>query len=212
MRRRRRKGVFEKLEAYKAVYFSQEAFHVSDLENIKTSKSIAVELGCGRGQFLTEYASSHEEALCIGIELKEEVIIKACEKATAKALPNAIFVLGDGERLIDAFREYPIDELFIHFCDPWPKERHAKRRLIHSRFLKQYAEAMKVGAVLRFKTDNKDLFDFALEEFQGSPFQVISVATDIAAHKDWQNNIMTEYESRFRALGQPIYGLIAQRK
>jgi tRNA (guanine-N7-)-methyltransferase len=212
MRRRRRKGVFEKLEAYKAIYLSQEGFNVSALDNRMTSKSIVLELGCGRGQFLTEYAKRHPDDLCIGIELKEEVIIKACEKATAHQLDNALFVLGDGERLIDAFREYPIDVLFIHFCDPWPKERHAKRRLLHGRLLKQYAEAMKPNAVLRFKTDNKALFDFALDELKSSPFTILSIAEDIETHEAWQDNIMTEYESRFRALGQPIYGVVALRK
>ncbi len=212
MRRRRRKGVFEKLKAYDAVYYTQEEFQLTALSTRFPNFPIALELGCGRGLFLTEYAKVHMDQLCIGVELKEEVLIKACEKAKDNDLENVFFVLGDGERLIDAFREEPIDQLMIHFCDPWPKDRHAKRRLVHGRFLKQYAAAMKQGGRLQFKTDNLDLFEFALKSLMESPFEVQSIAYDIAHHEDWHDNLMTEYESRFRELGQPIYGVVALRK
>lgn len=212
MRRRRRKGVFEKLEGYRPIYMRQEEMDLNLLALEYPGRSLVLELGCGRGQFLTIYGEMHPETLCIGVELKEEVIIKACQRTKEKQLTNVRFVLGDTERVVHQFEGRPLERVCVHFCDPWPKDRHDKRRLVHNRFLKAYANALTSGGVLQFKTDNQPLFDFALKQFEGLPFIMTCVTLNVAEDPVWQDNIMTEYEQRFSEMGQPIYGILATRK
>lgn len=212
MRRRRRKGVFEKLEVFRPIYMRQEELDLNHLAMEYPGRSLVLELGCGRGQFLTTYGERRPEKLCIGVELKEEVLVKACQKAKDKHLTNIRFVLGDTERVVHQFEGRPLERVCVHFCDPWPKDRHSKRRLMHSRFLKSYAKALVPGGILQFKTDNQALFEFALSQFEDLPYRLTCVTLNVADDPAWQDNIMTEYEQRFSELGQPIYGILATRK
>lgn len=212
MRNRKRKDTADRLEKQAQRHYRESELTPERLKTLEMRGPLAVELGCGRGRFLTHFARQHPECQCLGIELKEEVLVRACERASAENVENVHFILGDVARILSLFEETQVQYLFIHFCDPWPKLRHAKRRLMHQHFLQLYHGVLAKGGVLQFKTDNKDLFEFALNELIVTPFALNSIALDVHRHPAWLHNIQTEYEEKFTALGQPIYGVKAIRK
>ncbi|WP_346353186.1 tRNA (guanosine(46)-N7)-methyltransferase TrmB [Azotosporobacter soli] len=162
-----------------------------------------VEVGTGKGSFITEMAARHPDILFIGIEGQQDVIYQAVKRAAEQKLVNLRLLLADVGRLTEFFAPGEMDRLFINFCDPWPKVRHAKRRLTHARFLARYREVLAAQGDIWFKTDNRPLFDFSLEEFAANGLELVKVSYDLHS-EDWQDNVMTEYERKFSALGTPI--------
>lgn len=168
-----------------------------------------VEVGTGKGKFISEMAERHPDILFIGVEAQQDVIYHAVKKARAKELPNLRLLLLDVGRLPEFFAAAEIDRLFINFCDPWPKVRHAKRRLTHRRFLALYRELLAADGNIWFKTDNRPLFDFSLEEFVENGLALDEVSYDL--HREaWSDNVMTEYETKFSSLGTPINRCVAR--
>ncbi|WP_026690712.1 tRNA (guanosine(46)-N7)-methyltransferase TrmB [Alteribacter aurantiacus] len=167
-----------------------------------------VEVGSGKGQFVTGMANQHPEINVIGIEKYDSVIISALELMQQLELPNVNMLKEDVQEITDFFGENEVDRLFINFTDPWPKNRHAKRRLTHEGFLKKYVEILKDGGEVHFKTDNRILFQYSLQSFSEFGFSLKNISLDL--HEDGlEGNVMTEYEERFSRKGQPIYRLEA---
>ncbi len=194
------------------VFVFDEGFSgIGTWKNIfRTEGPLYVELGSGKGQFLREMAQSHPEACFIGLEKEPGVLVQAVRKARDMGLANLKFILGDVQLLAQMFEPNEIDGLYIHFCDPWPKSRHAKRRLTHEGFLKLYRQLLAPAGVLRFKTDNRPLFDYSLESFQAFGMELVTVSYDLHSEKGEIPRIMTEYEAKFSAAGLPVHYCEAQ--
>ena len=166
---------------------------------------IRIEIGMGKGKFITELASLHPDINYVGIEKYSSVLIRAIEKMEEEPLSNLRFIRMDAEDIESVFSESEIDRIYLNFSDPWPKDRHAKRRLPSQRFLERFSHILKKDGVIEFKTDNRDLFEFALEEAPEAGWKILSSTFDL--HNDpklSQGNIMTEYEEKFSAMGNPI--------
>ena len=167
------------------------------------SRELYVELGTGKGDFITALAEKYPDKNFLGLEVEREVILKAARKISEKNLANVRLALFDINNIAEIFADNEIDRLYINFCDPWPKKRHAKRRLTHERFLLMYKKILKSGGEIHFKTDNKNLFEFSLEQFQILNLQVRDITFDLHADEPAEN-IRTEYENKFSSLGTKI--------
>lgn len=174
-------------------------------EIFKNDLPIHIEIGMGKGRFITELASMNPDINYVGIEKYSSVLLRAIQKMEANELKNLVFIRMDAEYITDVFAGDEIDRIYLNFSDPWPKDRHAKRRLMSCNFLNKYTQIMKAGGVLEFKTDNRELFDFAVDEVPAAGWEILKFTYDL--HNDeemMKGNIMTEYEERFSAEGNPI--------
>ena len=204
---------------------------------------IHLELGMGKGRFITELSKKNSDINYIGIERSATIVLKAvdlltkadarltraystdelcesslhlrtgelCEPNLLAIYPNLRFMCIDIAKLSDIFTPHSIDKIYLNFSDPWPKKRHETRRLTHRNFLSIYEKLLKPNSLIEFKTDNKDLFDFSLEEIKNSNFKLLEFTYDL--HNDTnmnKDNIMTEYEEKFSKLGNKICKLIAK--
>ncbi|MCR5277893.1 MAG: tRNA (guanosine(46)-N7)-methyltransferase TrmB [Lachnospiraceae bacterium] len=175
---------------------------------------IRIEIGMGKGQFITELAKRNPDVNYIGIERYSSVLLRAIQKVEAMEEPikNLIFICMDAADVCDTFAEQEIDRIYLNFSDPWPKDRHAKRRLESRQFLSRYNKILKKEGKIEFKTDNRILFDFAVEEVEPAGWKLEEVTYDLHSNtKMNEGNIMTEYEEKFSALGNPIYKYIISR-
>lgn len=169
-----------------------------------------IEVGTGKGQFVTGMALANPEVNYIGIELFDSVMMKACEKALEAGSPSNLRLLRvNGADLEKYFAKNDVDRLYLNFSDPWPKSRHAKRRLTHEGFLKLYEAVLVDNGEIHFKTDNRGLFEYSLISMTDYGMKLKLVSLDLHADNP-ADNIMTEYEEKFSAKGQPIYRVEAQ--
>ena len=217
MRQRKIKNLDEKLASFQALWTEKPSEHKGRWrEWIRPKQPAAplyVEIGCGKGQFLTRSAVRRPDAAFLAFEGHQSVALHALEKIDAAGLTNAKLVLQYLNDLTDIFEDEEIDGIYLNFSDPWPKDRHAKRRLTCGTRLAAYAKAMKPNAVLEFKTDNEGLFSYSLEEFSASDvFDVVTVTHDLHADVPAEELITTEYEDKFSAGGKPIHFLRAVRR
>ena len=164
---------------------------------------IHIEIGMGKGRFLMDLAALHPEINYIGIEAQQDVLYSAAQKVRERELPNVKLLVFDINNIEDIFAPGEVDRFYVNFCDPWPKARHAKRRLTHVNFLEKYRRLLKKGGELFFKTDNRPLFDFSLEQFELAGLQVADISFDLHAEQR-PDNIMTEYERKFSGFGEKI--------
>ena len=173
---------------------------------------IRIEIGMGKGTFITTLAANNPDINYVGIEKYSSVLLRAVEKQDELQLPNLRFIRMDAEAICEVFGEGEVDSIYLNFSDPWPKERHAKRRLTSRQFLERYDAILKSDGVIEFKTDNRPLFDFSLEEVNESKWHLVEWTYDLH-HNEKMNvgNIMTEYEEKFSSEGNPICKLIAAR-
>lgn len=170
---------------------------------------IQIEIGMGKGRFIMDMARRHPEINYIGIEKYSSVLIRGIQKMEKEELPNLYFIRMDAEEITDVFGEGEVNKIYLNFSDPWPKERHAKRRLPSREFLNRYRIILSEEGNLEFKTDNQELFAFALGELEPAGWNPDRVTYDL--HHDaemMEGNIMTEYEERFSSKGNPIYKYI----
>lgn len=171
-------------------------------------KALYLELGTGKGRFISQKAAQDRDALYVGIDKEPEIVFRAAEKSD-RALPNNLKLIHfDGARLDEIFAEDELDHLFLNFSDPWPKNRHEKRRLTFPSFLDQYRKLLKEGGEIHLKTDNRDFFEYSLNSFCGQGWRLKNIRLNYMLAEN-SHDIMTEYEQRFRDLGQPIYRLEA---
>ncbi|MBR3367616.1 MAG: tRNA (guanosine(46)-N7)-methyltransferase TrmB [Lachnospiraceae bacterium] len=174
---------------------------------------IHLEIGTGKGRFIMHLAELHPDICYVGIEKYSSVLLRCLEKQDELQLPNLVFIRGDAELIGSYFDEGEIDRIYLNFSDPWPKARHARRRLPSKEFLARYDGILAEGGTIEFKTDNRALFDFAVEEVAESVFRIDRITYDL--HHDPEmnaGNIMTEYEKKFSQLGNKICKYILVRK
>lgn len=161
-------------------------------------KPIHLEIGTGKGRFILQLALENPDINYIGLEKYSSVLIRALEKQDEALLPNLFFIRGDAELITAYFAEGEIDRIYLNFSDPWPKKRYAKRRLPSGAYLSRYNVILSEGGRIEFKTDNRMLFDYAVDEVPASPFQIAEITYDLHADPVMgAGNIMTEYEERF---------------
>lgn len=173
---------------------------------------IRIEVGMGKGRFIYQLAKLNPDVNYIGIEKYSSVLLRALQKMESEPLPNLFFIRMDAEEIAEVFGREEIDRIYLNFSDPWPKDRHAKRRLPSGEYLKRYDSFLKKDGILEFKTDNRDLFDFALGELDNAGWEAVQVTFDLHHDQEMsEGNIMTEYEEKFSALGNPIYKYIIKR-
>lgn len=173
---------------------------------------IHIEVGMGKGKFIYEMAKTHPDINYIGIEKYSSVLLRAIQKMEGEPLPNLLFIRMDAENIADVFAKEEIDRIYLNFSDPWPKDRHAKRRLPSKEFLTKYDRFLKKDGLLEFKTDNRGLFDFAVEELPRAGWNLLKITYDLHHDEEMlQGNIMTEYEEKFSSMGNPIYKYIISR-
>ncbi len=199
---------------------AESDFVVHEPESVKgcwralygNNNPLHIEIGMGKGKFIYEMAKLHPEINYVGIEKYSSVLLRAIQKMEQEALANLKFIRMDAEEIENVFAENEVDRIYLNFSDPWPKDRHAKRRLPSKEFLARYDTFLKKEGFLEFKTDNRALFDFALEQLPEAGWQAEAVTYDL--HHDVkmsEGNVMTEYEEKFSSIGNPICKYIIYR-
>ena len=173
---------------------------------------IHIEIGMGKGKFVTTLATMNPDINYVGIEKYSSVLLRAVEKQEELKLPNLKFIRMDAETIKDVFGHFEVSQIYLNFSDPWPKDRHAKRRLTSKEFFARYDEILKPDGEVQFKTDNRELFDFSVEEIAKTKWNLNYISYDLHNDANCIGNVMTEYEERFSAEGKPINKLIAVRE
>ena len=204
MRMRRKKHREERYES--CIDLAIESF-----DEVKSLKSffdndnpMHLEIGCGKGRFITTLAAQNPDVNYIAIEKSLDVIIMAMEKVKEAGLSNVKFYAGDVDILRDKNFSGEVERIYVNFCDPWKKSGQAKRRLTHGNYLSLYEKLLKREGELFFKTDNRKLFEFSLNSFAAFPLRMQNITLDLH-NSNYEGNIMTEYEENFSSQGFPIY-------
>lgn len=169
---------------------------------------IYIEIGMGKGKFIIENAINNPDINYIGIEKFDSVIVRAIEKVEQLDIPNLKFIRMDATRIDEVFNK-EIDKIYLNFSDPWPKDRHSKRRLTSSIFLEKYDKVFRNDNIIEMKTDNIDLFNYSVDSLKEYGYNIEYITNDL--HKEDVDNIMTEYEERFSKLNIKINKLIARK-
>ena len=181
-------------------------------ELFENKGELHIEVGMGKGKFLNEMARRNPHINYIGIEMYSSVLLRALQKMEVDPLPNLRFLCIDARILPDVFEKGEVDHIYLNFSDPWPKDRHAKRRLPSRQFLERFNQILKADGRISFKTDNRDLFDFAVEELEPAGWKAEVITYDLHADEVLcEGNVMTEYEEKFSSKGNPICKYVIYR-
>ena len=208
MRMRRKPNLIPRMERCARVLISDpEARRGNWRELMPEAETVYLELGCGKGRFTAETAEQNPKALYIAVERVPDAMVIAMERVCAKELHNVFFVDGDAALLPQYFAPGEVSRIYINFCDPWPGNRHAKRRLTHPDFLLRYRQVLSEDGEIHFKTDNRDLFEWSLFQFPRAGFTLSQVTRDL--HAGGVCGVMTDYEEKFHSLGTPINRCVA---
>lgn len=175
------------------------------------SAPVVIEIGCGKGGFAAEYALKHPDVNYVAVEKDANVIVAACENAKTAGADNIRFIKCSAEYLPRYIKPHTAEKLFLNFSCPFPKKKYASHRLTHSRFLGIYKRILKPDAVIEQKTDNAPFFEFSVESFTANGYALKNISLDLH-NSGFEDNIETEYERRFSAMGLPIYRLEAYLK
>lgn len=212
MRLRNIKGAQEAIDTSEYVVQEPELLRGKWREHFGKEAPIHVEIGMGKGKFIMQLAQMHPDVLYIGVERYASVLLRALEKIREhEEIHNLLFLAIDAAKLPEVFAPGEVDRIYLNFSDPWPKDRHAKRRLTSHEFLARYETFLKSEGEICFKTDNRPLFDFSLEEAKESGWELSEVTYDLHRSEYAEGNVMTEYEEKFSALGNPIHRMVAQK-
>jgi tRNA (guanine-N7-)-methyltransferase len=214
MRLRKVKGALEAIAAQPEIVVPNAKELKGNWQSVfEQDQPIYIEVGMGKGGFIVGMALKNPHLNFIGIEKFDSVMVRALEKVQEhQPLPNLKLLKIDAEELEGIFAEGEVAGVYLNFSDPWPKPRHAKRRLTHESFLKRYEKITAKDGLLCFKTDNRLLFEYSLVSLTDYGMKLIDVALDLHQREDLDWNVMTEYEQKFSAKGQPIYRLEAKFK
>ncbi|WP_026093863.1 tRNA (guanosine(46)-N7)-methyltransferase TrmB [Clostridium tyrobutyricum] len=209
MRLRKKWWARPEMESSRLTVVKPQEYNGKWREEFKNSQDIYLELGCGRGRFLCDNASNNKDINYIGIDLKDEVLIYALRRAIDMEMENVRIVPMNINNIEEVFDRDEISRIYVNFCNPWPKERHKKRRLTHTRLLEKYKIFLKPEGEIWFKTDNLELFNESQNYFKESGFNIQYLTYDL--HKsNFKGNITTEYEQKFIGLGMKIMFLIVK--
>lgn len=214
MRLRNIPGSKETIAASDYVVQNPETKKGSWKELFGNDHPVQIEVGMGKGRFIMDMARLHKDRNFVGIEMYDSVLLRAVQKREQleEELPNLYFIRMDARNLPEVFEKGEVDRIYLNFSDPWPKDRHAKRRLTSRQFLERYEKILAEGGKVEFKTDNRPLFEFSLEEVKEAGWVLEACTFDL--HHDEQmmeGNVMTEYEEKFSQAGNPIHKLIIHR-
>ena len=190
-------------------YIEEHTEVMCSFDAINNYKDYYLEIGSGKGQFLVNMAKNHPDTFFIGMERNVTCAGFTAKKLVESEINNAKLVFADAGQVLPLINEESVNGIFLNFSDPWPKKRHAKRRLTSDSFLNQYIRILKKGAKLIFKTDNYDLFSYSLEILENSTFKLVEANYSYDGKDPFDE--ITEYEASFRELGQPIYRLILEK-
>ncbi len=210
MRARKRKNTPARIMACEKLYIDSP---VENRERLlaffSEGKKVHLEIGCGKGDFVTGMAEKHPDINFLAVERVADVAVIAMEKAMAKGIENVRFVCMDAFDIEEAVSPYKFDRIYLNFSDPWPKKRHAKRRLTSPVFLEVYKRILSSDGEIHFKTDNAGLFEYSLETFPECNFELKNVTHDLHQSEFAHDNVMTEYEVNFSSKGFKIHRLEA---
>lgn len=210
MRVRKRKGAEELLaENPQIVVANPEELKGKWQQCFAKKQPIHIEIGMGKGQFITGMAKAHPDINYIGIDIQLSVLSYALDKVLDSGAKNIKLLLVDGSSLSNYFATGEVDLMYLNFSDPWPKKKHEKRRLTYKTFLDTYKDILPEQGEIHFKTDNRGLFEYSLASFSQYGMTLKQVWLDLHA-SDYQQNIMTEYERKFSNKGQVIYRVEAR--
>lgn len=177
-----------------------------------------IEVGMGKGRFLMDMARLHPDVNYVGIEMYDSVLLRALQKReeleeAGEGYDNLLFMRVDARELPEIFEKGEVQKIYLNFSDPWPKARHAKRRLTSREFLSRYEKILVPEGLVEFKTDNRELFEFSLEEVLESNWELLAHTFDLHHQEDMmEGNVMTEYEEKFSSMGNPICKLVIRQK
>ena len=212
MRVRKRKGAEEHLANNpQYVILEPEAAKGKWHELFGNDNPIHIEVGSGKGAFITGMAQQNPDINYIGIDIQLSVLSYALDKVLASGAENVKLLRVDGSSLTNYFEDGEVDMMYLNFSDPWPKSRHEKRRLTYKTFLDTYKQILPENGEIHFKTDNRGLFEYSLASFSQYGMVLNKVWLDLHA-SDYEGNVMTEYERKFSEKGQVIYRVEAQFK
>ncbi len=212
MRLRNVTGSEELIAKSKYICMQPETYQGKWNSFFQNENPIHIEIGMGKGRFITDMAKLHPNINYIGIEKYSSVIYRAVQKLDQEDIPNLRLICMDARDLANVFGREEVSKIYLNFSDPWPKDRHAKRRLPSRTFLQLFDVILKKEGKLEFKTDNEKLFRFAEEEIGPAGWKAEKITYDL--HHDPEmmtGNVMTEYEEKFSSLGNPIYKYIISR-
>lgn len=211
MRLRNVKGSREMIATNEYVVHEPEQYKGKWKGVFENGNPIHIEVGMGKGQFIQQMAAFNPDINYVGIEKFSSVLIRAIEKRPELKTDNLLFIRMDAEHINEVFEKNEVGRVYLNFSDPWPKDRHAKRRLTSKEFFARYNELLVPEGRVIFKTDNRELFDFSLEQVEEAGWKLENVTYDLHHSEFAQGNIMTEYEERFSKEGKPINRLVAYR-
>ncbi len=211
MRIKKIKYAKEKIEASSYLVLDAENYKGNWSSVFKNNNKIRIEIGCGKGNFITEMARLNPDTNFIGIEMFDSVLLRAIEKQEELKLPNLRFVRINALYLSDIF-DKEIDTIYLNFSDPWPKKRHYKRRLTSEQFLDVYDRIFSSDCKIVQKTDNEELFIYSIETLSSHGYKLSNITFDLHNSKFNDNNIQTEYEMKFSLLNKKIFKLEAYKK
>lgn len=186
-------------------------------EVFEKNQPLHIEVGMGKGRFLMDLARLHPDINYIGIEMYDSVLLRALQKReeleeNGEVYSNLFFMRVDARLLPEIFEKGEVDKIYLNFSDPWPKARHAKRRLTSREFLARYDQILVQDGKVEFKTDNKELFEFSLEEVEEAGWNLEASTFDLHHNEEMvQGNVMTEYEEKFSSMGNPICKMVISR-
>lgn len=210
MRIRNRKGAADYLaENPQYVILNPEDSKGKWCQVFGNNNPIHIEVGSGKGRFVTGMAAQSPDINYVGIDIQLSVLAYALDKVLDSGLPNIKLLRVDGSSLTNYFEKGEVDLMYLNFSDPWPKTRHEKRRLTYKTFLETYQQILPAGGEIHFKTDNRGLFEYSLASLSQYGMTLQQVWLDLHA-SDYEGNVMTEYEEKFSKKGQPIYRLEAK--
>ena len=172
---------------------------------------IEIEVGMGKGKFIMDLAAAHPDVNYLGIERYSSVLLRALQKRAERDLSNIFFLCIDAKEMADYFAPGEVSRIYLNFSDPWPKDRHAKRRLTSPVFMEVYDSILKPDGVIEFKTDNRGLFEYSLESIPAAGWDILAHTFDLHRSDMAEGNVMTEYETKFASEGKPICKLVASR-
>ncbi len=211
MRLRNIKGAREALAESEFVIENPEQYKGRWNEVFQNENPIQIEIGMGKGNFITTLAKQNPNINYIGIEKYSSVLVRALEKREQIELSNLYFLRFDAKNITDVFEYGEVNRIYLNFSDPWPKDRHAKRRLTSKEYFARYDQILEKNGQVEFKTDNQDLFTFSLESVTEAGWYLEMSTRDYHNSPYIEGNIMTEYEEKFSSMGNPICKLIAKR-
>ena len=211
MRLRYVHGQYEYLQQHEKAITEPEKRGYKLNQAFKNNNPIHVELGCGKGKFLRETALKNSDINYFGFEKSVKVAYRCAKCVFEKDPDNYFVVYSNGDILTEVFEPNSIERIYLNFSDPWPKPSHYKRRLTHKSFLDVYKKVLAVGGEIHMKTDNNDLFEYSLVQFEEDNWEMVMFTRDLHNSPYNEDNVLTEYEERFVEQGKKINKLIARR-